>query len=336
MAIKTNKNVFWWNLILKSIFVGILIFFLYRQLFVNNDLSKSWEHFKLNFQNGHTVLILICICLMPLNWAIESRKWQILVHPFEKITFLKSFKAILSGISVALLTPNRIGEYGGRMVMVEAKNNWKAVVSTLISSYAQNIWNIGLGLIAAMVLLHETSEMESYLYYTSLLISILFLSLLIFLYLNIDLLNNILRRFKKYRLVEKSLFHLRLLKDYKSRDLVRVLVLAFLRYGTYFLQYFLILRFFGLEVSVANAFIGIASIFLVQTSLPLPPVLGFLARGEVALLIWEPYNFNELSILASSYILWFLNLIIPSLLGTLIILTSNLSRTLGLGRNYFK
>ena len=336
MAIKSNKNVFWWNLILKTTFAGILLFFLYRQLFVKSDLSQSWEHFQSNLKSGQTFLLLICIALMPINWALESRKWQILVLPFEKISFFRSFKAILSGISIALLTPNRIGEYGGRMVMVKAKNNWKAVISTLISSYAQNIWNIGLGFLAAILLLHSKGQMDSYLFYAGLMVTILFLGLIIFLYINIDLVNNILKRFKRYKIVEKSLFHLKLLKDYKTAELLSVLGLALLRYTTYFLQYFLILRFFGLEIGMANAFIGIATIFLVQTSLPLPPVLGFLARGEIALLIWDAYQFNEISILASSYILWLLNLIIPSLLGAIIILSSNLSRTLGLSRNYFK
>ncbi len=336
MVIKSNKNVLWWNLILKSVFIGVLLYFLYRQLFLNNDLSESWSHFKLNFQNGEQYFVFLCILLMPLNWAIESRKWQILVNPFEKISFFRSFKAILSGISIALLTPNRIGEYGGRMVMVEPQNNWRAVISTLISSFAQNIWNIGLGLLAAIVLMHQQGRMESYLYFSGLAVGLILLSLLIFLYFNIDLVTTILKRFKRFKVVEKSLFHLKLLKEYKSSQLLSVLALALLRYAVYMVQYLFILYFFGLEINLWSGLIGISTIFLVQTSLPLPPVLGFLARGEIALLVWEMYHFNELSILASSYILWFLNLIIPSIAGALIILSSNLTRTLGLSRNYFK
>lgn len=336
MAINSKKTVFYWNLVLKSIFGLILIYFLYRQLFLNNDLSLSWEHFIDHLEHRMNIFILACLALMPLNWALESKKWQLLVQPFEQISFYRSFKAILSGISVALLTPNRVGEYGGRMLMVEAKNNWKAVISTLISSYAQNIWNIGLGLLAAMVLLHQQGELDSYLYFSGITVSLMFLALLVFIYFNIDLTTSILKRLKRYKLVEKSLNHLKLLKQYSTKILLNVLLLALARYLVYFLQYYLILHFFGLEISIDNAFIGIASIFLVQTSLPLPPVLGFLARGEIALLVWQGYEFNELSILASSYLLWLLNLIIPSVIGVAIIFTSNLSRTLGLSRNYLK
>lgn len=336
MAIISKKTVFYWNLVLKSIFAIILIYFLYRQLVLTDDLALSWIHLLDHLDNSMAIFIFACLALMPLNWSFESKKWQLLVRPFEKISFYRSFKAILSGISVALLTPNRVGEYAGRMLMVEAKNNWKAVISTVISSYAQNIWNIGLGLLAAMLLLHQRGDLSGYLFSSALVVSSFFLALLLFLYFNIGLTINILQRFKRYRLVEKSLYHLKLLETYSSKILLQVLLLALVRYLVYFLQYYLILQYFGLDISIVTGFVGIASIFLVQTSLPLPPVLGFLARGEIALLVWANHEFNELSILASSYILWFLNLIIPSIAGAAIIFTSNLSRTLGLSRNYFK
>ncbi|WP_235298818.1 lysylphosphatidylglycerol synthase domain-containing protein [Portibacter marinus] len=336
MANNSNKTVFWWNIILKLIFAFVLLFFLYRHLFQNNDLTQSWNHFILNFQEGTHGLLWFCILLMPINWAIESKKWHLLVWPFEKIHFLTAFKAILGGISVALLTPNRIGEYGGRMVVVEARNNWKAVISTLVSSFAQNIWNIGLGLIAAIMFLNISSAMESYLFLSGVSVSLIFFTLIILLYFNIDLIHRVLKKFDRFTLVAKSLVHLQLLKQYRSSTLAQVLLLAFIRYVVYLIQYFLILKFFGLDVDVVNGIIGIATIFLVQTSLPLPPIIGFLARGEIALLVWSTYELNEISVLAASYFLWFLNLILPALVGAVVILSSNLSRTFGLNRNYFK
>ena len=91
-----------------------------------------------------------------------------------------------------------------------------------------------------------------------------------------------------------------------------------------------------MEVNLVIGFIGIATIFLVQTSLPLPPIVGFLARGEIALLVWEGMEFNSLAILGGSYALWFINLIIPSLIGSIIILSSDLWRSLGLGQFFVK
>ena len=274
--------------------------------------------------------------MMPINWFLESGKWKLLVDPFEKISFIKSLKAILSGISIALLTPNRIGEYGGRMVMVEAKNNWKAVISTIVSSIAQNIWNIGLGLIAAMLFLRKNGALESYLFWSGLIVSTLFLLVIVIIYFNMKWINVLLKKWKSNRWINKALFHLSLLEKYQHKTLLKVLLLALVRYAVYFLQYYFILKFFGLEVNLIAGFIGIATIFLVQTSLPLPPIVGFLARGEIALLVWEGMEFNSLSILGASYALWFLNLIIPSIIGSVIILSSDLWRSLGLGQFFVK
>lgn len=326
----------WWNVGLKSIFLVILAIFLYRQIFHNQDLSQSWKLFQETIEQGNLSFLIICVLLMPLNWLIESIKWRLLVLPFEKISRSKSFKAILSGVSIALLTPNRIGEYGGRMLLVEPENNWNAVISTLVSSYAQNIWNIGLGLVAAILLLYTKGGLESYLLYTGLSICLLFLVLIMFFFFNIELSNRLLKRWEHKKYIGKALKHLGILEQYKSVLLLRVLAWALVRYATYLLQYYLILRFFGLHIDLINGFIGIGTIFLVQTSLPLPPILGFLARGEIALVVWENMDFNNLSILAASYSLWILNLIVPSLIGSAIILTSNLSRSFGLSKWKFR
>lgn len=267
---------------------------------------------------------------MPLNWLTETLKWKILVEPFEKMNLGRAFKGVLSGISVALLTPNRIGEYGGRMVVVEAKNNWKAVISTVVSSISQNIWNIGFGLIGLMLYLKQLGSLEGYMFGSGLFLSFGFLFLTLIIYFNLDWVNKLLANLKKRKLVSKILFHLDLIKAYTSKILLSVLFLALVRYCVYFLQYYLILRFFGLELNIANGFIGISTIFLVQTSLPLPPVLGFLARGEIALLVWEELAFNPISILGATYTLWLINLILPSIVGGIIILSSDLWRTLGI------
>jgi len=90
---------------------------------------------------------------------------------------------------------------------------------------------------------------------------------------------------------------------------------AWLRYGLYSIQYYAILRFYGIDLPLDAALAGVGSIYLLQTAIPLPPVLALLARGEIALLIWGIWGANALSILAASYTLFVLNLAFPALLG---------------------
>ena len=76
---------------------------------------------------------------MLINWGVEARKWQVLLKPLEPIHFLKSFQAILSGIAFSMNTPNRIGEFGGRVLFVKIGHRWKAVSLTIMGSFSQLI-----------------------------------------------------------------------------------------------------------------------------------------------------------------------------------------------------
>ena len=57
---------------------------------------------------------------MLLNWGIEARKWQMVVSKNSPVSFNTSFKAIFAGNALAFFTPNRTGEYFGRMLYLES------------------------------------------------------------------------------------------------------------------------------------------------------------------------------------------------------------------------
>ena len=73
----------------------------------------------------------------------------------------------------------------------------------------------------------------------------------------------------------------------------------------------------------------IATIYLLQTSVPLPPLMGLFVRSEVALFVWGMYSANEIAILAATFGLWILNLLIPALIGTVFMLNINVLKSLG-------
>ena len=66
-------------------------------------------------------LIFIVVLMMFINWMLESLKWKFMIRKIEAISFFTSFRAIFSGITVSSFTPNRIGEYGGRVFCLEKR-----------------------------------------------------------------------------------------------------------------------------------------------------------------------------------------------------------------------
>lgn len=61
-------------------------------------------------------------------------------------------------------------------------------------------------------------------------------------------------------------------------------------------------------------------VFLILTLLPLPSMLGLIARGEIVLQLWNLYDLNAEQAYVSIYVLWVFNVLLPAMAGTLMIL----------------
>ncbi len=75
--------------------------------------------------------------LMWVNWGLEAAKWQISILPVQRISFIRAFQAILAGTCIASFTPNRVGEYLGRMLYVDQGKKIQSVAPTIVCSMAQ-------------------------------------------------------------------------------------------------------------------------------------------------------------------------------------------------------
>ena len=87
------------------------------------------------------------------NWGIEALKWKVCIQKIQRINFMTAFKAILSGVSFSVSTPNRIGEYLGRVLYMEEGKRIKAVSLTIVGSMSQLIITLLMGCIGFVVLL---------------------------------------------------------------------------------------------------------------------------------------------------------------------------------------
>ena len=230
-------------------------------------------------------------------------------------------KAIYAGISVGLVTPARIGEYGGRLLFIDGEDRIKSIPATLISSIAQNISNIIGGYIGALIFCYCYFSFNRFVYIAGSILGLLVIIMLCALFFNISKLKlDGLNRWWLGKLLNKQAH---VISQYDRPILKRVLTLSYLRYLIYCTQYVLILDFLGLELSLLAAFSGVAVIYLFQSGIPLPPILSVIARGELAIVIWSLFTANVGGILVATFGLWVINLVFPALLGLLIILNVN-------------
>jgi len=321
------------NFSIKILVVILLSYVIYEQVFAKENADEIWKSFTQNLTTQKIHWLLLTIFFIPINWAFETLKWQKLIKNFEQLSFWKCYKAILAGITFSLFTPNRIGEYGGRVLLVRPENNWKAVIATLVGSFSQMFILISFGLIGMLFFIHFHMEMEQWIWLSILSAGVLFTSILLICFYNIDLVIPIIRRIPFIHKIRPFVKNVSVLRNYSSRDLTFALSFSFLRYLVYTLQYFFMLQFFGIDVSISEGLMGIATIYFLQTSIPLPPIWDLFARGQIALQIWGIFSGNELAILASTFTLWILNLIIPALIGTVFIIRINVLQSLGYEKN---
>ena len=314
---------------LKLLIACLLGWAIYQQVFARQQAADLWQSLVQHFNYPNLLWLVAVLLLAPLNVALEAMKWRQLIQGFSSLGFWQTFKAVLAGTTIAIFTPNRVGEYGGRVLFVEEGQGWKAVIATMVGSLAQLLALLSVGLVGAVFFSLKFLEPEPYLVPVAVSLGAAFLGLLFFAYFNIDVVVPLAKRIPFIDRFKKPLRHLTMLRHYHRRALGRALFFAYLRYFTYASQYYLLLQFYGVPAPWLLGMAGIATIFLVQASVPLPPAMGLLARSEIALFVWGFFTDNDMDILAATFSLFVVNIAVPALLGLLCIVQVNILKSMG-------
>ncbi len=311
--------------ILFNWFLGPIIFVfvswsLYKQITHQPDLANRWLQIKLSLQSP--LLLLACL-LVFVNWGIEALKWQIQLKPLEKISFINAYKSVLAGFSITMLTPNRVGEYGGRILYVSDEKRLDAIPLTILGSISQLFITILMGFVALVSLRFFSTDLllfKSLPAYTADILLYLSLSAAIFLillYLRVGLVVKFLSR---VGFLKKFIPHIVLLNTFSRKQLLRILFLSFLRYSVFILQYILLLHVMQVQISFFVCFKLLSIFYLVMA---MAPTIGFAElpiRAAASLEILQLYSNNFLGIQAAGLGIFIINLVVPAIVGSLLIL----------------
>ena len=312
--------------IVVNYFLGPLLFIiiswsLYRQIIHQPNLEQRWDEIKAGWNNPQFWLVVL---LMLVNWGIEARKWQILVRHVQPFSFIRAFKSVLSGCSVTMLTPNRVGEYGGRVFYVEEGNRIKAISLTIVGSISQLLVTMILGCMGLIVLRyisHNNGPALNVLpeFWGDLLIY-LSLGITILLLLFYIRLGWLVRMIEKVPAFQKIVKHIVVLDEFDNKQLLRVLFLSFIRYLVFVLQYILLLKLMKIDLSWQLCFWLMTVFYLIMA---IAPTFGFIelpVRVSASWFIFKMFTTNELGIGTAALGIWIINLVLPAIIGSLLIL----------------
>ncbi len=325
-VVQKNKA---WNTTIKVALTLTFAGMLAWQVMRRQQSADVFGEFLRQLSEGEMLQLTVLLVLMPVNWLLETIKWRLYLPETPAISWRVSLKSVLAGVTLSLLTPNRIGEYGGRVLFVPEGMRWEAAIATFAGSFAQNLVQVSLGAVGFYQIYWLNGiggDQGDRMWLFILVVGILFASLL---YFNIDLIYRWTRSMKFPGFLERGKQHLVMLKSYDRKTLGKGLLLAVLRYFVFCLQFVLALQFFGVEVPLPWAFWGIAVIYLFHAGVPLPPFIDIMARSQIALIIWQQFEPNELSVISASFFIWIVNLVLPAIIGLVAIEQVNVMGILG-------
>ncbi len=270
------------------------------------------------------VVISAVFILMLLNWWVEAIKWRLLLKPFVRIGHWRAFIATIAGTSVALISPNRTGEFVGRVMFLDPDRRIKGAVATMLGGIAQFIATLLAGAVA-LLFISRTHNWDGG-FIGPMLGALAFLTIAcaivaIVFYSNTVLLSRVILAFPFLERWRSDVFVL----DMYSRSILRnVLLLAFLRYTIFTSQFVLLLVTLDRGLAIGDALLGVPLIFLVSTLIPTVLLTELGVRGSVALAVLVPVGAVESHLLLATFTIWAINLMLPAVAGSLILLAARI------------
>lgn len=318
---KLSKN----SKILINYFLGPLLFLwlswsIYRQVQQQPDLENAWLRIKASFSSPAAWNLVAVLLLMIVNWGIEAYKWKISVRSIQQIGYLKAFRAVLSGVSFSVSTPNRIGEYFGRILYMNEGNRLKTISITIVGSISQLIITLLMGFTGLLILRDNiaATQIVSSIWMKVLLYGVLAVLLVVLLFY--FRLSGLIKWVDRLPGSRKFAYLVSALEDFDTSLLLRLLWLSFLRFAVFIIQYYFILQLFDVNLSWPQALWSVSVSFLVMAVIPTIAIAELGLRGEVSLKLIGLFSTNHLGILMTTMTIWLINLILPAIAGSLFIL----------------
>ena len=293
--------------LIKISLVVVAIYFIYQKLTKNSTLEFSY-FIQILSKNGvfslHTVVFLLF--LSSFNWFFEILKWQQLVSSIQKISFTKSIEQCLGSLTVSLLTPNRIGEYGAKALYYTSRLRKRVLFINLISNLLQMLVTVVFGIIGILLLSQSQNLHINGLKFINILL--IGIASCIFIILIIRKTNIKIRGFSLQKI---KLFII----EFSKKSLALGAVFSFFRYLIFSFQFYYLLLLFGVEISYLEAMQLITSMYFLASIIPSIFLFDVVIKGSVALYVFSLIGINDLIILSIVTCMWILNFVLPSIIG---------------------
>ena len=293
-------------LLIKVLIVGGAFYFIYNQL-ANND-KLDWQKFIVLFQKNQSIGgIAFILLLSVLNRFFEILKWQNLVEFIHEISVGTATKQVLGALTAGLFTPNGVGEYAGKALFFDKLNTKKVIFLNLICNGIQMILTVIFGVFG---LLFFNAQ---YHVITTKTVALLFGFLILLFIVLFSAKKITIKGYSIEKLIHK-------INEIPKPIHQKNIFLGICRYLVFSHQYYFLFLAFDVDLPYFTLIATISSVYFLASSLPTFQFLDFAVKGSVAVYFFGILGVNEWIVIFISTLMWFLNVVLPVIIGTYYVL----------------
>ncbi len=312
----TTKKIL--SYLFKAILLGLAIAFIYFEYLEKGDNLKQFNTLVAGLNPTYVNTIVIAVfLLMAANWLLECCKWQYLARHLAPLSLWQAVEGVFCGLTWAIFTPNRIGEYGGRLLFLPPRKRVHGFFAMSIGTFAQLVVTVVFGAIATVWFAYSFLSLSEWALRGIISVAILISAGFLVFYFNIKwltwLLNAIPFLKKFHRFFE-------VIATYKFNELMAIMWFSVARYVAFSLQYYLLVHMLIPVIPFYEVFLLVSVILFIRSVIPSVDLVDIAVRSAVATTIFGYVTHQDVAIVAIFTAIWFINLVIPAIFGCFFIL----------------
>jgi len=318
-----NKSTkIWLNYAVGAAISLLLLWAIYAQITkqLQGIAGNIWQ------QTGHTAYLVAALGLVFVNSFLESYKWYSLMSWAAPVKYASALASYFAGIAFSIITPNRVGEYPGRILYMGGSKTIRYIVVSVSGILAQLAGIYFLGLVGLVYYNLHTPAMgvsnvgnmaiPAIMAKGALGVCIIINILITLMYWRADVWLPLIATSKRLR---RFALYSKLMSRISNGNKLKVLALSVLRVLVFTAQYLFLLLWLNVELPLLQGFCMAALFFWVMAVLPSLALTELGIRGAVGLFIFSQVSPNSIGILAATTGIWVINLIVPAIIGSILI-----------------
>lgn len=303
--------------------IGILVltvWFVYRHVNHNENLNQFINSInRIGKTEVYTALGAVTI-MMLFNWLFEAIKWKYLTRLLEKMSLWKAIEGVFCGLTMAIITPNRIGEYGGRILYLPVRKRLHGIFAMAVGSFSQNTVTNVVGALSLVYFVYTYLHLSKGLFLGILFLAGIFIFLMLLFYFRIRWLVFLL---DKIKFLKKYHRFFGIIAKYSFRQLAYIMLLSLVRFVIFSSQYYILIHILLPDLHFVPVMLMVFNLFFIQSAIPSLDLLDFGVRNFIATYLFSFITTQSVAIMACVSCIWLINLIIPAILGSVFVLKLN-------------